>query len=343
MKNSHHFQGLPVYSCPASIYIVRQGVGFCLHSYIFQVGLSLRLLQFSIVRIVWKFFHAIANIKGKSPMVTNATDYVSCDRVSKVIIIPTLRDNYSYILEHHNEALIVDPSLFTPIDKVISDRALTVKGILVTHDHMDHVNDVKNAVQKYEVPVYAAEHASLPVKHVPVKDGFRVVLGTTFIEALSTPGHYASGLPLATVHNNISWYAASMEVLFTGDILFPCSYGSIGDADPHYMFTTLQKIRMLPEQTALFYGHEYFKKTMHIGRTIDSKNVAVEKRYFEGCNRLEKGLPTVPVLLQEEKATNPFLNWDNKELKKKLQCEEKVDYEMFLQLKTLRNDIIDRM
>jgi hydroxyacylglutathione hydrolase len=276
-------------------------------------------------------------------MVTNATNYISHDSVSKVIIIPTLQDNCSYVIEHHNEAMIIDPSSFAPIDKVISGRALTVKGILVTHDHMDHVNDVKKTVQKYDVPVYAAENATLPVKHVRVNDGFRVALGTTFIEALSTPGHYASGLPLATVHNNISWYAASMGLLFTGDILFPCSYGSIGDADPHYMFTTLQKIRMLPEQTALFYGHEYFKKAMHIGRTINCKNVVVEKRYTEGCNRLEKGLPTVPVLLQEEKATNPFLNWDNKELKKKLQCEDKDDYEMFLHLKTLRDEIIDRM
>ncbi len=276
-------------------------------------------------------------------MGTSTTEYISRDHVSKIIIIPTLRDNYSYVIEHHNEALIIDPSSFTPIDKVISDRALTVKGILVTHDHMDHVNDVGKVVQKYKVPVYAAENATLPVKHVPVKDGFRVDLGSTFIEALSTPGHYASGLPLATVHNNISWYVASIGVLFTGDILFSCSYGSIGDADPYYMFTTLQKIRTLPEQTALFYGHEYFKKTMHIGRTIDSKNVTVEKRYAEGCNRLGKGLPTVPVLLQEEKATNPFLNWDKKELNKKLQCEDKNDYDMFLHLKSLRDEIIDKM
>jgi len=300
-------------------------------------------LQFSIIRIVWKFFHTLANIKGNSPMVTNETDYISSDQISKVIIIPTLRDNYSYILEHKHDALIVDPSSFTPIDKVISDRSLTVKGVLVTHDHMDHVNDVGKFVQKYDVPVYAAENATLPVKHVRVKDGFKVALGTTFIEAVSTPGHYASGLPVATVKNNISWYGASMGVLFTGDILFPCSYGSIGEADPHYMFTTLQKIRMLPEQTALFYGHEYFKKAMHIGRTIDTTNKMVEKRYSEGCSRLEMGLPTVPVLLQEENATNPFLNWDNKELKLKLRCEEKNDYEMFLHLKLLRNAIIDNM
>lgn len=276
-------------------------------------------------------------------MVTNVTEYISRDRVSKVIIIPTLRDNYSYVIEHSCEALIIDPSSFAPIDKVVLDRALTVKGILVTHDHMDHVNDVNKTVQKYDVPVYAAENATLPVKHVCVKDGFKVALGTAFIEALATPGHYASGLPLATVHNNISWYAASMGVLFTGDILFPCSYGSIGDAEPHYIFTTLQKLRMLPEQTALFYGHEYFKKTMHIGRTINSENALVEKRYAEGSRRLEKGLPGVPVLLQEEKATNPFLNWNNKELKEILNCEKKDDFEMFLHLKMLRDEIIDKM
>jgi hydroxyacylglutathione hydrolase len=276
-------------------------------------------------------------------MVTNVTEYNSTDQISKVVIIPTLRDNYSYIIDHKQDALIVDPSSFAPIDKVISVRSLTVKGILVTHDHMDHVNDVEKFVQKYDIPVYAAENATLPVKHVRVKDGFRVALGTTFIEALSTPGHHASGLPVATVHNNISWYAASMGILFTGDILFSCSYGSIDNADPHLMFTTLNKLRMLPEQTALFYGHEYFKRTMPIGLTIDNTNKLIEQRYTEGCNKLEKGLPTVPVFLQEEKATNPFLNCDNKALKQKLQCGDKNDYEMFLHLRALRGAIIDKM
>jgi hydroxyacylglutathione hydrolase len=276
-------------------------------------------------------------------MVTNVTEYISLDRVSKVVIIPTLRDNYSYIIEHNKEAYIVDPSSFYPIDNVVSEKSLTVKGVLITHDHMDHVNDVGKFVQKYDVPVYAAEHATLPVLHTPVNDGFRIPFGSTFIEALTTPGHYASGLPVVTMQNNISWYGASMGVVFTGDILFSCSYGSIGEADPHYMFTTLNKLRMLPDQTALFYGHEYFKKTMHVGREIFRANELVEKRYAEGCNRLERGLPTVPVLLQEEKATNPFMNWDSKELKVALQCEDKNDYEMFLHLKMLRSEIIDRM
>ena len=83
-----------------------------------QIGQRLRHFQFSIIRIVWKFLNAITNLKGNSRMGTNITEYISSDQLSKVIIIPALRDNYSYIIEHNKEAFIVDPSSFIPVNNV---------------------------------------------------------------------------------------------------------------------------------------------------------------------------------------------------------------------------------
>ena len=58
----------------------------------------------------------------------------------KIIIVPCLNDNYSYVCyDESNDAFVVDPSEFKPVHKCLEDNNLNLKFVLNTHHHFDHV------------------------------------------------------------------------------------------------------------------------------------------------------------------------------------------------------------
>ena len=72
----------------------------------------------------------------------------------KVEIIKCLQDNYSYLLinEKNQNACVIDPSEAKPIIDFVEKKNISLKFILNTHHHHDHVggnNELKkNMAQK---------------------------------------------------------------------------------------------------------------------------------------------------------------------------------------------------
>ena len=59
----------------------------------------------------------------------------------RIEIIPCLKDNYSYLLidESTNTACVIDPSEAGPVINFIEKENITLKYILNTHHHFDHI------------------------------------------------------------------------------------------------------------------------------------------------------------------------------------------------------------
>ena len=74
-------------------------------------------------------------------------------------IIPCLDDNYSYLLhdEVSNTIAIIDPSEFTPCDKIINKNFKKLDFILNTHHHYDHVGGNEELKNKYNSTVLGFE------------------------------------------------------------------------------------------------------------------------------------------------------------------------------------------
>ncbi|MFN3577399.1 MAG: hydroxyacylglutathione hydrolase C-terminal domain-containing protein, partial [Tabrizicola sp.] len=67
------------------------------------------------------------------------------------------------------------------------------------------------------------------------------------------------------------------------------------------------KLAALPPDTLICSGHEYTASNLRFALTLEPDNPRLISRAAEVAERRAKGLPTVPVPLAEELATNPYL------------------------------------
>ena len=77
------------------------------------------------------------------------------------------------------------------------------------------------------------------------------------------------------------------------------------------MWTSLLKLRSLPDNTLVYCGHEYTSSNAKFAKHIDPNNQLLDDAIVEIKNKREKGLPTIPFELGTEKKINPFLRADD--------------------------------
>lgn len=288
---------------------------------------------------IWKgvrFY--LERVKGTTHPVHDSVTFESSVASLEVTLIPTLWDNYSYIVYSGDQALIIDPSEYGPIRSEIDRRHVRVSHILVTHDHIDHIGAVPRMQRRYGATVLASKRSEIPCPFTEVSDGYELQLNGQVVRALSVPGHYASPYPASSVYNNLAWYAPEARLLFSGDTLFSCGYGFIAEGHERTMYDSLSRLRALPDDCMIFPGHEYTARNLRFAVGIDPNNETLRKRKIEVENLLAANRPSVPTSLSFEKATNPFLRWDDEDLRKTLGIPDKNDYETYLHVRALKNE-----
>ena len=95
--------------------------------------------------------------------------------------------------------------------------------------------------------------------------------------------------------------------IFTGDTLFSLGCGRIFEGTYSQMYNSLNKIKKLPHDTKIYFGHEYTLNNSNFCLANDSKNLKLKKKIIEIREKLKKNLPTVPTTLIDEIECNIFL------------------------------------
>lgn len=166
------------------------------------------------------------------------------------------------------ECVLIDPAdSQNEISRMIDESGCSLKGILLTHGHFDHIMAADAVRDKYGVKVYAScdEKNTLEQPHINLgeayglklsvkadvwhKDGEILKLAGFDIEVLHTPGHTEGGS---------CYYIREIGVLFSGDTLF-C--GSVGRTDfpggsmSEIVRSIKEKVMVLPDDTKVYPGH----------------------------------------------------------------------------------------
>src|SRR5271154_7177747 len=171
--------------------------------------------------------------------------------------------------ETTREAIVVDPgeNVREILTRLASHR-LTLKQIIVTHAHIDHVGGavlLKRAtgapilLNQNDLPqleIMEAQARWLGVKPPEVappdasaEDGLKIGLPNITGEVLHTPGH---------TEGSICLYFAPQQLLFAGDTLFAGSIGrtDLPDGDPEKIIRSIhERLLTLPDAATVIPGH----------------------------------------------------------------------------------------
>mgnify|MGYP006143055109 CR=1 FL=1 len=217
-------------------------------------------------------------------------------------IIKCLQDNYSYIIidEINQNACVVDPSEAKPIINFIENRKINLKYILNTHHHYDHVGGNLELKKKYNSNIvgFKGDEDRIPGVDILVEDNQIWQKDNFEAKIFHIPGH-------TTGH--IAYYFSKEKIIFTGDTLFSLGCGRIFEGTNEQMFNSLEKIKKLPKDTKIYCGHEYTLENSNFCIANDPQNLKLKDKIINIKRKLEKELPTVPTILDDEIQCNIFL------------------------------------
>ncbi len=267
---------------------------------------------FESAKLIWKLL-TYYNVKvlHKSHIIKKPYE-VSYSNNFKIVIIPVMFDNYCLIGICENQAFVIDPPDSMLIRQEIVKRNIQLKLIFVTHHHPDHDGGVLILKKLFGSKIVAPEDKRIPGADIFAKDGLKINFANLNFEVLFTPGHTSS---------HVIYYVKNMSILFSGDLIFPFDYGGILDErDELILFSSLSKIRSLPDNTQIYCGHEYGLYNYRFVRKLDVNNSDIDELIKEMKKKLRRQIPTVPITLSILKKCNPFLRWDDDNFKVKLNC-----------------------
>ncbi|MFI7638612.1 MBL fold metallo-hydrolase [Nonomuraea sp. NPDC049400] len=165
-------------------------------------------------------------------------------------------DNNIWLVGDAREVVVIDAAHDAgPIAERAGGR--TVKAIVCTHAHNDHINAAKPLADRTGAPIrlHPADQVLWEqqygdtVPYQPLADGDKIEVGGIALEVLHTPGHAPGAVCL---------YAPDLGALFSGDTLFKGGPGATGRS--YSSFDTIidsirKRLLALPPETVVHTGH----------------------------------------------------------------------------------------
>ncbi len=216
--------------------------------------------------------------------------------------VPMLSDNYAWLLR---ETVTGAVAIADPPDAAAAIKAIDASGgrldlILLTHHHGDHTAGADELRTHYAARIAGARADAhrLPKLDIELAEGDELQFGNTRAVILETPGH---------TRGHIAFFFPLGNVLLCGDTLFSVGCGRLLEGTAEEMFASLKKLSALPDETLVACGHEYTASNVQFALTVEPDNMALHGRALEVMQLRAAGQSTVPSMLAQERATNPFL------------------------------------
>ena len=176
-------------------------------------------------------------------------------------------ENCYVVSDDTGEGVVIDPGgMAKQILSYIREAKLSIKAVLDTHGHCDHIGANDEIRDETGAPLYIHKEdaamisdmklnlsafmgfrvISRPAEHL-LSEGDKISFGQSELEVIHTPGHTKGGVCFV-----------GEGVAFTGDTLFAGSIGRSdfpGGSERDLIGNIKKKLLVLPDETKVYSGH----------------------------------------------------------------------------------------
>jgi glyoxylase-like metal-dependent hydrolase (beta-lactamase superfamily II)/rhodanese-related sulfurtransferase len=179
---------------------------------------------------------------------------VSFDEYEVIQLRRTGKGCLSYIIRSGNEAIVIDASLPIEVyDNILQENKWTVKAVMETHIHADHLSRSKQLASHLKVPLLLPIPNKVTFSHDKIEDRQEIQVGGISVKVIATPGHTIESV----------CFLVNNETLLTGDTLF---INAVGRPDlkaneeearkrATLLYDSLQSLIQLSDDIAVFPAH----------------------------------------------------------------------------------------
>ena len=193
----------------------------------------------------------------------------------KSFVCNPVQENCYVVSDETKEAAVIDCGVLfdherKAIVNYLNDNGLTLRYVLCTHGHFDHIFGVDTLFEEFGVKprLHAADRMlyegmkqqviaffdtsydkPMPPLGNDLSDGEVITFGNLQLKVMHTPGHSPG---------SVVFYCESEKMLFSGDTLFRMSVGRTdleGGSWQQLMLSLQQVLAKLPADVKVFTGH----------------------------------------------------------------------------------------
>lgn len=224
----------------------------------------------------------------------------------EIVAVPAFSDNYIWLVrdEPSGETAVVDPGDAAPALAEAERRGWRVTQVWNTHHHWDHSGGNLAMKEATGCAVSGPAAENIPGRDVALAEGGELRIGDHIGRAIEIPGHTLGHIALIFDEDRIA---------FVGDTLFAMGCGRLFEGTPQQMYHSLQRLAGLPQDTALYCGHEYTLANARFAAHAEPGNGVIASRLEQVAALRASGQITLPTSVAQERDTNPFVrasNWE---------------------------------
>lgn len=248
--------------------------------------------------------------------------------------------NFHYLIAcpDTHEALVLDPYEHEKCLAVAKAKGWTIKQVLNTHEHHDHIEGNQAMIAATGAKLLAPQSAQdcIPGIDRGLVAGDSVKVGNSVeFKVLDTPGHTMRHICLLS--------QTETPALFCGDTIFNAGAGNCHNGgDPNALYRTFaEQLAILPDATPIYPGHDYIVSNLEFTLDREPDNQRAKELLDQLFDQDPNNALVTTIGLEKE--INTFMRLDSPSIIKQLRerftdLPAQPDAQMvFVKLRELRN------
>lgn len=245
--------------------------------------------------------------------------------------------NFTYVLEVSDQhAIVLDPWDAEVVNTFLSDKSLSLKAVINTHEHWDHTRGNEALVAAHQCEVWAHKNGEgkIPGMTRALTAGETIELAPAVVmTVMDTPGHTFAHLCFLITTGG------EPEAVFTGDTLFNAGVGNCHNGgSPEALYQTVRaQFHTLSDAVIVYPGHDYLENNLRFTLHLEPSNT-VATQWLGRVAGNDPGQLQALTTIGDERSINAFFRLGSEEIRQNLALDNANDEATFLALRKRRND-----